>query len=375
VTYSTLSPFDLIWTQLPPKQNHHSSSWWFFLLFPRQKEGFGPKQIMFAVVSRAGETIRINGAEHPGLSLSRPQHATTDCFQTSVLGWIYDGATMHKGLVHDAAAATLSSNGHLHAWDGTGGQMMRGASLNLLSDKPFGIRAEFMGDKGFGRFDVWGDPAHPYNQPNEYDVQIRSWGANVIYWPHFRFSGEFCSPGGHEWLEGIGYFQRICLNFPPFPWKWIWATFADETVFSAFIPYVGLNGLRRGDWFFPNLIERATYRVLQSSYLLPGGTGTPIFFDDTRITPLRGRTPHPQFAVSCRSANGDFFQYRIDPYAHTQFLLDHPLWGSRWHSRYNYNEYLHHMQDVRGRVAGRPLNLTQLGPGFGNLEYTWGFGL
>ncbi len=241
---------------------------------------------------------------------------------------------------------------------------MRGASLNLLPDKPFGIRAEFVGDKGFGRFDVWGDPAHTYNQPNEYDVQIRCWGANILcatgVCPVYYLVIPTSPPTKLRLLPAVDF-----LEVPPLP----------TTVFSAFIPYVGLNGLRRGDWFFPNLIERTTYRVLQSAYLLPGGTGTPIFFDDTTITPLRGRTPHPQFAVSCRSANGDFFQYRIDPYAHTQFLLDHPLWGSRWHSRYNYNEYLHHMQDVRGRVAGRPLALTQLGPGFGNLEYTWGFGL
>ncbi len=369
------TPFDLIWTQLRALQNRHSSSWWFFLLFPRQKAGFGPKQMMFALVSRMGQMIEIAQVPHPSLSLQPEPDGVPDRFNTFAVGWINDGQTVHEKIVHDAAAATLSRDGFLHAWAEQPHGAQYGGGIERLPDKPYGLEARFMGERGCAHFQVWGDPAYPVTGPIEADVQTLFGGANVIYWPHLRFAGEFSSPAGTEWLEGIGYFQRVCLNFPPFPWKWIWATFNDESVFSAFVPYVGPHLLRRGHRFFPHWLERAAASIKPSSYFAQGGTWQQVDFNQTQVKVLPHKGRYPQFAVQCQAVNGDFIQYRLEPHAHTGFLLDRPLWRGLWKTRFNYNEYLFHIRDLSGRIAGRPLNEKKLGQGFGNLEYTWGLGL
>ena len=63
--------FDLIWSQMPEMQHRTSSSWWFFLLCPKEESGYGPRQLMFSIATRAGKQIRINGSWLPGLDLNR----------------------------------------------------------------------------------------------------------------------------------------------------------------------------------------------------------------------------------------------------------------------------------------------------------------
>lgn len=370
-TFTSTSPFDRIWTQLRQLQNRHSSSWWFFLLFPRQKDGFGPKQMMFALVSRVGETVHIQDVPHPGLQRQPVPDGPIDTFNTFAVGWINDGQKIHDRIVHTPAVADLSLDGAIHAWNDN----QHGGGIQTRPDKPYGLDVTFAGKRGHGHFQVWGDPAYPATGPIESDVQTMFGGANVVYWPHLRFAGEFGSPTGTEWLEGIGYFQRVCLNFPAFPWKWIWATFADESIFSAFVPYVGPHLFRRGHRFFPHWLERAAAPIKPSSYFVQGGSWQQVDFNQTQVKILPHKSQYPQFAVHCQADNGDYIQYRLEPHAHTGFLLDRPLWRGLWKTRFNYNEYLFHIRDLSGRIAGRALNLKQLGQGFGNLEYTWGLGL
>ena len=68
--------FNLIWSQMPHMQNRMSSSWWFFLLFPKGDEGYGPKQIMYAITARAGDEMNISGGDLRGINLKRPLDAT-----------------------------------------------------------------------------------------------------------------------------------------------------------------------------------------------------------------------------------------------------------------------------------------------------------
>ena len=86
---------DLIWSQLPEKQNRHSSSWWFFLLCPEGPDGYGPRQLMFTIAARAGRRIRINDVWLPGLDLKRPLAGNTDRFDAMCVGWYCDGQTVH----------------------------------------------------------------------------------------------------------------------------------------------------------------------------------------------------------------------------------------------------------------------------------------
>lgn len=102
---------DLIWTQMPELQNRNSSSWWFFLLLPKQEEGYGPKQMMFVMASRAGEAVAINRVWQPGLDLTRPLGPVEEQFNTHAHCWIYDGKTMHEDILNNQLWPLCPSGG------------------------------------------------------------------------------------------------------------------------------------------------------------------------------------------------------------------------------------------------------------------------
>jgi hypothetical protein len=241
-------------------------------------------------------------------------------------------------------------------------------------DRPFATRAFFRGEGSEARFEVWGDAVSEMTSPAIFERQSIFGGANVLAWRHLAFEGEFSTPAGTERLEGVGYFQRICLNILPFPWKWVLARFGDGSFFSCFIPYLGPHLLRRGDWFFPNRIENLTLPLQESAYYCQGDSWRTAVFSQVSVKPILGGASYPQFLVSTAAENGDFLRFRAVPYTHTQMLMERPLLGPV-SSVYNYNEYLFAIEDLTGSIDGRHINLSLLGPGYGNCEYSWGLGV
>jgi hypothetical protein len=371
-----MQPFDLIWNQLPEWQNRHSSTWWFFLLSPRQAEGYGPKQMMFSLATRAGNPIAINGVPQPGLDLRRPTNGAREQFNTMAVGWVHDGNRMHDNLVNQPVVATLAREGLVGGWAETADGRCHGGELRAEPSLPSGINAHFVGEGGSARFTVWADDPARLTSPAE-TVKLRTpfGGCNSIGWQRLSFRGEFDYPGCRESLEGIGYFQRVCLNFPTFPWKWIWAAFEDKSIFSGFVPYIGLNLLRRGDWFFPHRLEKMALPIKVSSYFAWGDSLAVVQFDRIRVALTSLDREFPEFMVECRSAAGDVLRYRIEPYGHARLTLDRRLLGGLWRSGFNYNEYMFRIRDLTGQVGGRPVNSSTVGNGFGNIEYTWGLGV
>ena len=119
--YKTLAEhqrvFDLIWSQMPHMQKPTSSSWWFFILFPKEKEGYGPRQLMFSISTRVGRQIRINDAWLPGLDLNRPIDDGVDHFSGMVNGWYCNGERVYENFVRNTAVTTLSAaDGFIRCW-------------------------------------------------------------------------------------------------------------------------------------------------------------------------------------------------------------------------------------------------------------------
>jgi hypothetical protein len=371
--------FRLIWNWLSRHHNRQSSVWWFFLLTPRQPEGFGPKQIMFTILTRAGQAVTINGRQFTGLDLQQVTHGPQENFDSMMVGWIHDGQTLHDGIIHEGAPATLSQDGSLTAWLTAADGRRLGCELRAEGDKPYNIQADFTGERGYGRFEVWGGDQSETTAPwDSLDLSTPFGGSRVVAWRHLNFAGEFAWPGGAEKLEGVGYFQRVCLDFPAFPWKWIWAMFEDESVFSCFVPYVGPHLLRRGDRFMPGWLERITLPVKSSGYISlrdERGVHQVTLFEKISVTPIlhgRHKTDLPHFLVRCHSRNGDFIQYQAEPYAHTEFVMTYPSLAGLRQACFNYNEYPFRICQLKGQINGRSLEQANLGNGFGNCEYTWG---
>lgn len=364
--------YDLIWTQMPQMQKRTSSSWWFFLLFPKGEAGYGPRQLMFSLATRVGEQIRINERWLPGLDLQRPFSPILDQFPAMTVGWYCDGAEMREGYVQATAVTTLSaSEQFVRSFD------ERGYGLEMKSgERPLSIETRVQGQGGNAHFHAWGDLDCLHNSPHEsINLDTPLGGTHFIAWRRMNFAGEFDLPTGRERLEGLGYFQRVCLNVPTFPWKWIWALFPDGSMFTAYVPYVGLNLLRRGYRFFADeRMEGTAVSISAAAFWDPAGPAERRRFNGVSVTPHLG-DPFPYFEVRAGDPSGDYLNFRAAPYSRANMTLDRPLFGGWLRSHWNYNEYLFRMEEVNGRVNGQTVTLETMGQGFGNLEYTWGLGL
>jgi hypothetical protein len=371
------SVLDNVWWQDPDRQNSSSSSWWFFILFPEGEEGYGPRQLMFSVASRAGDRFHVNETWAPGMDLDRPLDDGEDQFNAISVGWSGDDQQVYDRIVAQPATATLSPDGSLDAWADREDGLERGGEIRESADRPLGLDAHFVGENGEAQFEAWGDLETEMSSPVEsMDVDTPVGGTNLITWRQMEFEGEFETPDGRETLEGQCYFQRVCLNVPLFPWKWVWALFPDGTVFSVLVPYVGPQLFRKGYKFFSsNVLERATLPVRQSGLWHWGGSNQSVEFDSIRVSPVLGSGEHPDFEVRARNQAGDHVEFVASSYGHARNYIERPILGGRTRTHWTYNEYLIRMNELQGRVDGRPVNATTMGQGFGTLEYTWGMGL
>ncbi|MCB8943507.1 MAG: hypothetical protein H6658_07110 [Ardenticatenaceae bacterium] len=365
---------DFMWERYPQRQKWSSSVWWFYLLFPQSDQGFSRQQAMFTLVSRVGQQVAINDVWHTGLK-HPPETAVSphpETLNLMALGWIHDGQKMHDQIVCNPLTGTLQ-HGSVGGWQADTGY---GGAIRAAGSKPYQLHNQFTGPRGQATFDFWGSPAAPTLRPEPVDMQTGFGDAHVLYWGHGRFAGEFATPDGriHHW-QGIGYFQRICLNILPFPWKWIYAIFDDESIFSCFIPYLGPHLLRRGHWFFPNWLEQATLPIRSSGYFSRSPQHEQIYFDNVRVTPLLQRGQNPDFAITCANQQGDTLQFRANSHCHKEIILKRPLLTRHLTSHYHYNEYLFEVGDFQANINGTALDQSTLGKGVGNCEYTWGLGL
>ena len=251
--------YDLIWSQTPHMQNRTSSSWWFFLLLPKQEEGYGPRQMMFTIATRAGEKIRIRDEWLAGINIKRTVPDGEDTFEAISVGWYCDGQTVHEDVVKETAVTHLSLNNKtIQCWAAQENGERYGYEIKDVADKPLTMEAHIKGEKGEAKFEAWGDLNCMDNSPHEsVNVDTPIGGTHFIAWRRMHFKGEFDLPGtGKEMMEGLAYFQRVCMHVPVFPWKWIWILFPDGSMFSAYVPYVGLNMRRKAYGFFDSQPQR-----------------------------------------------------------------------------------------------------------------------
>ncbi len=367
--------YDLIWSRMPEMQNRYSSAWWFFLMFPRGAAGYGPRQLMYAIFGRAGEHIRVNDIWLPGIDLSQPVVDGEDRFEAINVGWYGDRTGVYDYVIKETAPALLSAKAQsVRSWSA---DTDHGIEIRRSTNRPLALETIVRGPHGAAHFEAWGDLDALHSSPHEsINVDTALGGTHFIAWRRMHFEGEFDLPTGREQLSGICYFQRPCLNVPLFPWKWIWSLFPDGSMFSAYVPYVGFNLLRKGYKLFKSeRLEQITLPIADSAFWDWPDASDEIRFSKARITPLLERGPYPQFQVQVRNRQGDFLNFLAETYGHSHFYIDRPVLGGRLESHWTYNEFMFRMVGLQGSVSGREITHQTMGQGFGNLEYAWGLGL
>ncbi|MFO7662855.1 MAG: hypothetical protein R6X18_09705 [Chloroflexota bacterium] len=361
---------------MPERQNRWSSSWWFFLLFPEGPEGFGPRQLMFTIATRAGQRIRINGTWLAGLDRYRQIANGRDTFEAMTVGWYCDGQAVHDEYVRFAGPATIDSElGRIACHEQ--GEPNQFVAFQRSRTRPVEMEAVIRIKGATAGFSVWGALDTPTTSPSvNVDIDTFFGGSHYIGWRRLNFRGNFELPSGEETLQGVGFFQRVCLNVPVFPWKWIWAVFPDQSLFTAYVPYLGLNLFRKGYHFFhSNRLEQTTIPIVQSAKWISPGSTEPIHFNRISATPILGQGPHPLFTIKATNQQGDHISFTAVPYGLSRFYIDRPILGRLVESHWNYNEYMFRMESLIGSINGQTVTRETRGQAFGSLEYAYGLGL
>lgn len=370
-----LLPYKLTYTQFPKKQNWSSSSWWFFILLPKGEEGYGPRQLMFAYASRVGNEIGVNNKWHKGIDLDREVNGV-DKFQTSVNHWHWDGKTMHDRLVFETGEVTMTKDGKMSLWNehqSNGKTIKQGGSMDLDDEGVFHVN--FQSQDGGGVFKFWNTHESEATSPEVTDVGNRFINFNLVAMRNGQFKGTFRTPDGEVELEGLGYFQRVVMNLPTVPWMWNWTVFEDGSVFSYFVPYMGIHALRRKSGYYNKLLERMILPVSTISAFHDAKTHKSTNFKNTLVIPVSNGNDLPHFKVLSKNPNGDFIKFIAQPVAHTEFLLERRIFKRLWQTRWVYNEYPIKVVNFSATIDGKKVDRKRLGRGYGNCEYTWGMSL
>ncbi len=342
--------------------------------------------MMFTYASRQGSIIKVNSTWQRGFVPDR-QLGNEEKFMTTVVGWIGDGKTVHEQIVHQPALATLNtSEQSLDAFVDQKDGNRYGARIEASKERDLAIAGNFVGKDGYAKFQIWGDMefengelVNAFELPEILAIKGPANGKfgnnNLVAWRKFKFKGEFKSPSGTEKHTGVGYFQRVLMNVPMQPWKWLYAVFEDGSIFSSFMLYFGIHNFRRDFYFYKQYFERKVFHVVPGAYLYDAKTHKTIKFNKATIVPKLNEEGHPDFYIKVSNKEGDELMMRTKTHNHAQFLLDRRLFKKLWQTKYIYNEYMYVMDRMQGTINGAKFDKNTHGELWGNIEYTWGWSL
>ena len=359
--------FDQIWTVQPDRHNRFSSAWWFFYLFPEGDEGYGPEQLMVAVMANKNKLSEFNGLETEPMNLSREDGK--EKFNSVINSW-YSNKEELIEIVKDTSKTELSPKGRLEAFN-----KPASAGKNLViesrSDERDGFQVHLKNSHYTLDFETFNNSNEKGQWPKEnYNLDKLGLGANLINWTRMNFKGELKINGVKKDITGAAYFQRVCLHIPLMPWKWLYTVFPIGDVFIGFIPYLGLQHIRRTYKFSSkNHIEDLTWPIKTVGKWIKAETGEIIEFDKVTIKTLLHDNDAPNFEIKAIKDEG-----AIKFTAHTEKdiknVMKKPVLAGLTENRYFYNEYIFSVEDFESTL--NEIELNQPENGYGNFEYTWG---
>ncbi|MCY3412243.1 MAG: hypothetical protein INQ03_11470 [Candidatus Heimdallarchaeota archaeon] len=362
-----------IFETYPQLQNEFSSMWYFFVLFPKQGEAFGPKQLMFSFASKVGRHYGVGGKWQKGMKLINGDPKVRK-FMTTAVGWCFDGENIHEDLVHQDVLASVSKDGWVRGWVETDDGSKYGGEIIAPDLNEEKLNVHFNGEDGYGKFQVWAEDDWEMSRPLNFDNVTKLYSSLLIAWRKFSFKGKFGYNSTEEQLEGYGYFQRVCVNLPTMPWYWPILMFPDGSIFSSFQPYFGANCLRARDRVRHRLFRKLRINVASSAYFADNTNNSITTFKESFVREKPGSTDEDlRFEIVSRNLEtGDYVKIETKSLAETGWDLEKRLF-TIFQNLWNYNEHIVEVVRIEGRINGRILN--DEGKIFGNTEYCWGMSI
>ena len=146
-------------------------------------------------------------------------------------------------------------------------------------------------------------------------------------------------------------------------------------IFSSFMIYAGLHGIRRDYYFYRQFLERKVLHINPSAYFYNAKTNVNTVFNKATIEPKINSTGHPDFYIKVSNDDGDELILFAKSHNHAQFLLDRRIIKKLWQTMFNYNEYMYQVTKIKGCIKGDKFEIKNHGKLWGNIEYTWGISL
>ncbi|MBD3193335.1 MAG: hypothetical protein GF308_22055 [Candidatus Heimdallarchaeota archaeon] len=368
--------YDYLWNPLVKLTNKYTSNWWFFVLLPKQKNGYGPKQLMYTFATQRAKVMRLNGRWCKGMEA--PKDQPVNKMNGIATGWYFDGREMHEDLSFLPGELVLDTPGRSLQIQGPHVDKENVIHSNsnyyarMFQDDHQKIQLEFSGLNGKGEFQFWMDHLSDMTKPFVLHRQVKFGGVHMAAMKYMHFKGIIETSSGNEFLEGIGYFQKVMMNIPMFPWLWHWSATEDGSILSYFTAYAGFQAFRRSPHIWPHTLESHTRNILSSAYYYDSQTHQEYNFNKVEIVPEVRGTKFPYF--KCKATNPgtvDFMEFRCYPYQHTNFITERPLVNGVT-NKFTYNEYLVRIKDLQLRIADIEIDPKKFGNIYGNCEYTWG---
>lgn len=370
----SLSGLEEIFETYPQMQNSTSSMWFFFLLFPKQGDAYGPKQMMYTFASKMGKAYGVNGKWQKGMQKTQYLDGIRE-FMTTAVGWFFDGHKVHEDIVHQPVKASVSKEGWVKAWETTASGEKHGGEIIVVSKDPPELQVHFHGENGEASFKVWAESDWEMATPNNHDIYNRWYNSLLVSWRRFSFSGKFTYNGVKEDHDGYGYFQRVCLNIPMLPWFWPILVFEDGSVFSSFQPYLGLNNFRKHNRVLNPILKRIRLDVATTAYYADAKEQEIIQFTESHVEAIEEDGMVLIQIMSSNPETGDYMRIQAKSLAETGFDLEKYYALDFLHSLHNYNEHIVQVVGLDGSINGKKLDLNSVGKIFGNVEYCWGMSI
>jgi hypothetical protein len=368
--------YDYLWKPLTKLMNKYTSNWWFFLLLPKQRKGYGPKQLMYTFATQKGKILRLNGRWCKGMKNINDQPINK--MNGIATGWYFDGHKMHEELSFlpgELILDTPSRSLQIQAPHIDKKQIIHSKEdyyAKMYQDDNKILHLEFSGLNGKGKFQFWMDHVSTMTRPFVLHRQIKLGGVHMAALKYLHFKGTIETHSGKESLEGVGYFQKVMMNMPMFPWLWHWSVTENGSVLSYFSAYIGFQALRRNLSIWPHSLESHTRNIQSSAYFYDNKTHQEYNFKKVKIKPETRKGKLPYF--KCEGTNpqtNDLLSFRCYPYQHTNFITERPLVNGIT-NKFTYNEYPVRVKDLELKIDNNQHDYEFHEPIFGNCEYTWG---
>ena len=375
---------------MPPIRRLSWWWWWALILIPDAENPGRSKQLMVLWSTKETPAIRVSGHWwKPGGRMFVDEDGG-HVIPGMVCAWWFDGEKMFEPLVkRECRMASISDTHPL--WPGEGKGEGAGAVVPLTDeDMSIGMAP---GNKSFWINLSSDEEAISEGAPAKFKAELTPWWGppseltyrNNVYflgmgYDILRLQATKCKLlVDGEVMEGTGYFQKVSVQAPSFPWFWGMLHFDDGSYLDWFMPHVTPMWSARDDepWRLRDFFRTPN---IGTGVFHDRKTGKTQNFDNCTVELSKQNSPDalkdekgkplPEFLVRVWNEDSSA-KIRVRAVSRARWVFDQPTRAS-WVSHLTYNEYPLEVISINYEDSEGSRNEGDYQWIHGNAEHAWG---